>query len=54
MSELPATERIDGDDEIAPVADREVGLEPGPGCFFVALAALVIAMVVVILFKQMP
>ncbi|MES2042714.1 MAG: hypothetical protein V4475_02495 [Pseudomonadota bacterium] len=54
MSELPAAERIDGDGPIIPAPDHDVGLEPVPGCFFIALAMLVIAMVITILFKQMP
>lgn len=54
MSELPATERINGDEEIVPVPGREVGLEPRPARFFIASAALVIAMVVAIPLKQMP
>jgi len=54
MSELSATKRINGDEEIVPVPGREVGLKLRPACFFIALAALVIAMVVTIPLKQMP
>ncbi|GAA0331196.1 hypothetical protein GCM10009087_46700 [Sphingomonas oligophenolica] len=53
MTELPASEQIDGDDEIVPLAERERGLVPGSSCFFIALAVLILAMGIAALLKQM-
>jgi len=53
MAEGPTPDEIDGDDDILPLARRESGLVPGPSCFFIALALLILAMAVTALLKQM-